>query len=368
MAYIKERICKDGSRSYQAEVKLAGFPPKYKTFDKKKDAAQWARRTENDLREGNLTKAAKAKIHTAGEMITRYIETVLQTKTDRESYRKNQNQQLLWWKAQIGNYDLANLRTSVIAEARDSLVNYGGRKRKAATINRYLAALSHVLKVAYKEWEWLPENPITNVKKMNEPRGRVRFLTKKERTRLLAACRKYRKKPLYQIVMLALASGPRKNEILTLRRQSVDLKRQSIVLEHTKNGERRSCHISERITRMLADYLHNERIVDGYIFPAIGRRRPVNIDYEFRAAVKAAGIKDFRFHDLRHSAASELAMNGATLMEIAEFLGHKTLSMVKRYSHLLKEHSASVVDRMNDAIFQDEPEQPDESESVEMQD
>lgn len=353
MPHIAKRTLKNGKLSFRAELAIAGFPRQRKTFGKRSQALAWAQRTEIDMREGQFSKAEKAKLHSVTEMIDRYIATVLQTKTDRERYRQNQHMQLLWWKQQLGDYELSKLRASSIAEARDKLLTYGRRRRKPATINRYLAAFSHVLSIAYKEWEWLPENPIATVKKMKEPRGRVRFLSEKERLKLLAACKKETTKPLYEIVTLAIATGPRKNEALSVKIHDIDLKRGSIVLEHTKNGERRSLHLSPFIVKMLREYISTSRIVDGFLFPAVGKKLPVNIDYEFRAAVKAAGIKDFRFHDLRHTAASYLAMNGASLVEIAEFLGHKTLNMVKRYAHLLKAHSAGVVTRMNDQIFTD---------------
>jgi len=91
-----------------------------------------------------------------------------------------------------------------------------------------------------------------------------------------------------------------------------------------------------------------------YIFPSVnGKNKPKNIETIWRKALKQAKVDNFRFHDLRHSAASYLAMNGASLAEIAEVLGHKTLAMVKRYAHLSEAHTASVVEKMNKKVFGD---------------
>jgi integrase len=94
------------------------------------------------------------------------------------------------------------------------------------------------------------------------------------------------------------------------------------------------------------------RIDSDLVFPHVDGTRPFLLRGPWEGAVKEAKIEDFRFHDLRHSAASYLAMNGATLAEIAEILGHKTLQMVKRYSHLTEQHTSQVVSRMNAAIFE----------------
>lgn len=85
--------------------------------------------------------------------------------------------------------------------------------------------------------------------------------------------------------------------------------------------------------------------------PRVDGRRPIDLRYAWAQALQAAGITDFRVHDLRHSAASYLAMSGASLVEIAAILGHQTLQMVQRYAHLAEGHTASVVARMNAALF-----------------
>ena len=125
-------------------------------------------------------------------------------------------------------------------------------------------------------------------------------------------------------------------------------------LDRTKNGDRRALALTyaalAEIKRLHADA---EPHPLAFVFPKPDGSGPLDIRKHWQAAIAQAGIDDFRFHDLRHSAASYLAMNGATLAEIAEVLGHKTLQMVKRYAHMSDQHVAGVVERMNRAIFDD---------------
>jgi len=148
-----------------------------------------------------------------------------------------------------------------------------------------------------------------------------------------------------------LSTGARQGEILSLTWQQVDFSRNAIRLEDTKNGERRALPLVSHAYNELRN-LHEVRRNDtDLVFPRTDGRQPVYIVTDWNKALEQAHVEDFRFHDLRHSAASYLAMNGATLAEIAEILGHKTLQMVKRYTHLSDQHTAKVVERMNSAIF-----------------
>jgi integrase len=132
----------------------------------------------------------------------------------------------------------------------------------------------------------------------------------------------------------------------------VDLKRGYIVLHETKNGERRSVplvsHAKELIVELAKVRQLNTKLV---FFSDIKPTTPVFIRTPWGKALKEAGIDDFKFHDLRHTAASYLAMNGASLAEIADILGHKTLQMVKRYAHLSEQHTSKVLESMNKGIF-----------------
>jgi len=218
-----------------------------------------------------------------------------------------------------------------------------------------MSALSHAFSIAVNEWEWLDSNPMAKVKKPTLPRPRVRFLNDTERNKLLLACKASPCSYLYPVVVMALSTGARYSEIMNLRWRDIDMKRGVARLEQTKNGERRSLPlVAAAFDEVLRLHHTSKAAPSDYLFPRSDGLAPMEIRKHWEAALKSAEITDFRFHDLRHTAASYLAMNGATLAEIAEVLGHKTLQMVKRYAHLSDLHVASVVERMNRAIF-DEP-------------
>lgn len=291
----------------------------------------------------------EANRHTVEDAIRRYKEVELSRKT-----RKHNDQvaQLDWWARELGHLKLAQLSGPLICGCRDKLVGgktVQGKPRQPATVNRYLAALSHVLRVTTRDWGWMPESPMNRVRKLKEPRGRVRYLSELELPVLLRTCAASTDPHLNLIVLLALATGMRRGEIVGLRWSAIDCSRRRIILDRTKNGERRAVPLP----LMLLDAFKSR-------FPADDEReelvfRSVKSGFEgrtwdftraWRRAVANAGIEGFRFHDLRHSCASYLAMTGATTNEIAEILGHKTLQMVKRYAHLCDSHVEQVLNRM----------------------
>ena len=350
MATIEPR--KAGSNTtYRVKIRLKGHPPQTATFERKTDARHWAQQTETAIREGRHFKTTEAKRHTLGELVDRYLRDVLPSKPKSE---RDQKRQLLWWKQQLGHYVLADVTAVVIAEHRDKLtrgLTPQGRQRSPATTNRYISALSHALTIAMREWGWLDDNPMRKVSKLKEPRGRVRFLTEDERPRLLEACKAH-SPALYSIVVLALSTGARQGEILNLTWRDIDLARGMIILEETKNNERRAIPLQGHALELIKEMGKVKRIDTDLLFPSRkDPSQPLYVQSIWRVVIKRAGIEDFRFHDLRHSCASYLAMNGASLAEIADVLGHKTLQMVKRYTHLSELHTAGVVARMNKQIF-----------------
>src|SRR5579862_6946786 len=173
MANIEKRITKDGNATFRVKVRLKGFPVQSASFERLTDARKWAQQTESAIREGRHFKTSASKRHTLTEAIDRYIESVLPSKPKSEY---TQQGQLKWWKETIGSYTLADVTPALIAQYRDKLLQEKPKNREArtlATVNRYLAALSHVFTIAVKEWGWVEENPLRKVTKMKEPRGRV---------------------------------------------------------------------------------------------------------------------------------------------------------------------------------------------------
>ena len=243
---------------------------------------------------------------------------------------------------------LASLTPARIVEVRDRLPagdTLSGKPAAAGTVKTYLAVLSKALTVAMTEWFWLDDNPCRRVPRPIEPRGRVRFLSGEERSRLLAACHTSREERLYPLVLLALATGARRGELLSLRWRDIDLARGVAFLHQTKNRERRSVPVTGEAFDVLKARAKVRRIDTDLVFAnRDGRARFPQ--WPWTVALREAELEDFRFHDLRHTAASYLAMSGATLAELAEVLGHKTLAMVKRYAHLTEAHTRGVVERM----------------------
>jgi len=194
-------------------------------------------------------------------------------------------------------------------------------------------------------------NIMGKVKKSKEPRGRVRFLSDDERKALLQSCKDSDSRNLYAIVVLALSTGMRQGEILGLTWDVVNLKKGQITLHDTKNSETRSVPVTGVALQLLKDHAKVRRLDTTLVFPSRKGDKPADIRSAWLSALDRAGIEDFRFHDLRHTAASYLAMSGATLAEIAEILGHKTLAMVKRYSHFSTDHVSGVISKLDDRMF-----------------
>ncbi len=354
MAYIQERKSSDGSVSYRVQVRKRGYPTQSATFKRKTDAKKWAGSVEAAIEERRYKNFAQARRRTVGELIDKYRDDYLPRKPKSE---RVQRPQLDWWRDQIGGLTLADLTPDVIVDCRNRLAkkaNRGNERLAPATVNRYLALLSHVLTIGAKELRWLPSSPMRDVSKLKEPRGRDRYLSEEERANLLKACRESDSPYLLPIVTLALSTGMRRGEILQLTWDAIDLSRRRITLRETKNREIRTVALVNRAHDVISELAGNRSNSSPFVFAGEDSTKPVDIKKAWYTAVRRAGIEDFRFHDLRHSAASYMVMNGATLPEIAEVLGHKTYDMVKRYAHLSEAHTAGVVERMNKRIFDDE--------------
>lgn len=351
MAYIETRRTRDGAVSYKAQVRLKGRPSISATFSRLTDARRWAQSTEAAIKEGRYFKAAEARRHTLADLVDRYLREVLPHKPRNAS---NTKQQLNWWKAKLGQHLLSDVTAALIVQSRNELLATKTRRGKLmspSTVVRYMAALSVALNVAVRDWEWLDDSPMRKVSKPRQPRGRERWLNDKERQALLDACRASSSRHLYTVVVLALSTGMRSGEMLGLKWSQVDLVHGQIRLHDTKNDASRSVPLAGMALQLMQEHAKVRRIGTDLVFPGADPHKPIDLKKPWTTAVRKAGLVDFRFHDLRHSAASYLAMNGASTIEIAAILGHKTLAMVKRYSHLANAHTTKVVSAMNEKIF-----------------
>ena len=244
--------------------------------------------------------------------------------------------------AEFGPLELRALTPAMLADWRNRLRDTYG----PGTVRLYLHALSSALRVAVCELYWLQDNPMARVSKPSPEPGRVRYLTDEERPRLLAECQASHNPALYTIVLMALGTGMRKSEILTLRWEAIDLGASTIRLCQTKNGTARGIPLPQVVREVLQQWWAQRRLQTPWVFPDRRGEGPTEIGVAWDNARQRAGLPDFRFHDLRHTCASYLAMNGASLREIAEVLGHKSLAVTMRYSHLSTRHIAGVVNRM----------------------
>jgi len=216
------------------------------------------------------------------------------------------------------------------------------RPLAGATVNRTLALLRHLLRLAHEEWELLDAVP--RIRMEREPEGRLRWLTPEEATRLLDACRRSRNADLLDLVEFALFTGMRRGEVLGLTWEHVDRARGVVLLDITKSGRRREVPLNSRADAVLARRGSHAR---GLVF---GSKNWYAYRHAFEGASVRAKLVDFRFHDLRHTFASWTVQRGATLQEVKDLLGHSTLAMVMRYAHLSPEHLRSAVARLDTAL------------------
>jgi len=219
---------------------------------------------------------------------------------------------------------------------------------KPATVNRILAVLKHMFTKA-NQWEMVDDQThkkIKQVKLLEANNRRLRYLSKEECQALINACDTH----LKPIVITALNTGCRKEEILSLQwDKNIDLKHGFILLDKTKNGERREIPINGTLRTALEAL--PRRLDGGYVFydPKTDERYQ-DVKRSFATALRRAGIRDFHFHDCRHTFASQLVMAGIDLTTVSRLLGHKDLTMTLRYSHLSPQHMAKAVDVLDNVM------------------
>lgn len=220
----------------------------------------------------------------------------------------------------------------------------------AWTVRNELTVLRHMLRLAHKKWGYLDRVPDIELPK--SPRGRTRFLTEDEITRLLHACASSKNRNLGAIVTLAIHTGMRKNEIMKLTWERVDLAKDlgfnaRVTLYDTKNGDPRGIPLNKAAVAALTSVEPDPAKRSGSVFKRRDGSDWGQMRTAFEKAVERAGLSDFRFHDLRHTAASHLAMRGRPLKEIQEVLGHKSFSMTLRYAHLSPMHLRTAVESLD---------------------
>lgn len=347
MASIRERKKKDGTSMFHAQVRMTGYPARTETFTTRRKAERWAKTVEAKMIEGKHYRSVEARRCTLGDAIERYVVEELPQKRDSETRRSR----LQWWKDQLGNLKLAELTPAIIVECRNKLriAKYRRgegkpeRQFRPATVNRFLASLSHVLTIARREWHWMSHNPMDGVSKLSEGAGRDRTLTGQERCKLLQETAK--DATLHTFVVIALSTACRAGELQKLTWSDVDLKRGRLLFRETKNSQPRAAWLHGEALRLLKGHAKVRRLRGGPVFPLSRRAKPYPYFKPFKAAAKSAGIGDLRFHDLRHTAATLLAQDGATEQQLRAIGGWKS-TVVNRYVHLAAEDAKGALEKL----------------------
>jgi integrase len=221
---------------------------------------------------------------------------------------------------------------------------YLKRKNTISYINKILSVLKAIFNKAL-DWDLITEDVLKRVRKVKPIKGenkRLRYLSEEEAEKLINNCPGY----LKVIVITALNTGMRKSEILRLTWDRVDLKNRIILLDKTKNGERREIPINNTLYDTLSGIIRNIKI--DFVFYNPQTLKPYdNLKRSWQAVLKKSHILDFHFHDLRHTFASWLVMKGIDLTTVKELLGHKDIKMTLRYSHLSKSHIKNAISALD---------------------
>lgn len=331
MATIRKHKSKDGTVTFTATVRIAPFPPACKTLPVRKEVETWARELERELRKqrdrGGLRRDVPKM--TVAQLIREFLED---PETAALRYFDSLSLLLAWWTGHYGATKVMELNVLQLREARATLK----AGRAASTVNRYLSALRSA-------WNWgraaglVPQEQTWPSRLMlTEPKGRVRYLSDTELTALLKAAAAH-SPTMSAAILLSIACGIRQSELRRLKWADVDLDAQRIRVLLSKNNESRSVYLPASAADALRALLRAP--VVGQTVIADEEGQPVGkdwLEYRWRVIRSAASLADFHWHDMRHSCASFLAQQGATLLEIGSVLGHRSPAVTQRYAHLVQ--------------------------------
>ncbi len=338
MATIRKR----GEYQWEVQIRKKDYPVQSKTFNTKADAEKWARMVESEMDRGVFRSTAEAEQTSLSAILERYENEVLPSKKGQAADKSR----IKTLKARLGTLKLAAITSATVASFRDGRLKEVGEQSVIHEIN----LLNRILKAAVIDWGIsLPAGiPTALVRKPKKPQGRDRRASHDEIAAIVAATES---NELAGIVLLAAETAMRRGELGKIQWRDVDLKKQVLVVHDTKNGDRRDVALSSAAVTVLKSL---PRRIDGRVFGL----HPESISQAFERARDRAranhetecektGSKpdcDFlvglRFHDIRHEAASRLFEKGLNPMEVASITGHKTLQMLKRYTHLRAEDIA----------------------------
>jgi integrase len=317
---------------WQVQVRRRGFDPVSKTFKSRQDASGWGRQVEAEMDRNAYMPRKSAESVTVKALTDRYLEEVAPQKRSYRAMRYD----LLALGQHFRHRTLATLTPVDIAAFRDARLATGCA---GATVRKQLNVLARVIDTASREWGiHAPTNAARMVSRPSPAPGRSRRVTAVEELVLLDACRASRAANLDAIVILALETAMRLGELLALKWTDVDFTRRTAHLRTTKNGESRTVPLSNRALQVLADLRSDAA---DKVFP--NWKDTLSFEHAWHRAVVKSGLKDLRFHDLRHEATTRLFERGLNPMQVAAITGHKTLQMLKRYTHLRAENLVALL-------------------------
>ncbi len=331
MATIQRRRSRGGAVSWLAQVRVAPYKPTSRTFATQREARDWSAELERELRTERQAKRTRPSLTklTVAELLRQFLDD---PETRSLRYYESLEPLCAWWVNHYGGEKVLDVGALTLRQARDKL-RIG---RAPATVNRYLSAMRSA-------WNWgraaelIPQKLTWPLRLMlTEPKGRTRFLSDDELGRLLTAAQEH--SPLmHAAIVVSIACGVRQSELLRLAWADVDLERQRLRIMLSKNDEARSVFLPATAAATLRK-LKRGAVVGSSVFLG-DDGQPVKkstLEARWCGIREAAKLRDFRWHDLRHSCASFLAQQGANLLEIGQVLGHKSASVTKRYSHLVE--------------------------------
>ena len=332
MATIQKIINKKGV-SYRVFIRQKDLPKTSKTFSSKKKAKQFALFYEFD-HQAHLLKAQLNSKLTFNDLVEDYLQNEYIG-----SRPQQQRSRLNHWTGLLGTIQAADITKNNIKFGLSRL----SKDLSNSTINKYKKAVSVVFNYGIREYD-LPDNPTRYIRSLPEKKGRTRYLSDNERKRLFKACRASKWNKLYLLVLMAITTGARRGELLNLCWNNIDIGKQTAYVLTSKNGEPKVLPLTNSVIEELQKFNRND---SSLIFCSeINPSKPYFFFKQWKRVREEAELVEFRFHDLRHTTASYLAQNGATLLEIADVLGHKQIEVTKRYAHLCIEHKSSLINRV----------------------
>jgi integrase len=323
-------------------------------------AEEFIAKIRQNAREGrlNLPKGRKVPL-TLARAVPAYLERLRQEggkEIDRKRQRLEQcivpflgEQQL----GQISGFDIERYKKHRLGEPVRSRKKFApGEKpptNKPATVNRELATLSHLFNKAV-EWGWIAR-PSAKIRKLKEDNGRIVYLSAPQADALLEAAKTDQNRQIYPFILIGLRTGMRKSEILSIRRENIDLEARTIYLPFAKAGARTQ-PISADLASFLSGYVETLPNGTPWLFPSIAAEQGHTIDIRkaFVRSVIAAGLdpKQVVRHTLRHTAITHLVQAGVDLPTVKRISGHKTMAMVERYAHQSGAHIAAAMEKLDD--------------------